>query len=186
MKQSLIRNTGEMIKFYVKSWIKGLILAEAASEKFALKEKFRQAKIGAVKAYQAMAHIPIIGPALGAAAAAAAFAFLMAFHKGGIVGPWGERERIVRVQEGEYITRRSSVTPETLPVLQTINRTGQAPVEHRSSVNNYNFAFENHFNIDAPGGAIDGEELSEQLIDRIVPQLEDIFKRRRFTLSEST
>jgi len=43
------------------------------------------AKVAAVKAFNAMAGIPFVGPVLGAAAAAAAFALCMAFEKGGVV-----------------------------------------------------------------------------------------------------
>ena len=48
-------------------------------------EKISSAKKAAAGAYAAMAPIPIVGPALGAAAAASAFATAMAFEQGGIM-----------------------------------------------------------------------------------------------------
>jgi hypothetical protein len=47
------------------------------------RSRLSDAKKGAVKAYNAFADIPVVGPALGAAAALGAFGFLMAFENGG-------------------------------------------------------------------------------------------------------
>jgi hypothetical protein len=61
--------------------LEGLAIALLANER----EKISDAKLAAIKAYKAEAAIPIIGPALGAAAAASTFASLMAFKQGGIM-----------------------------------------------------------------------------------------------------
>jgi hypothetical protein len=63
----------------------------AASDKAtAAESQLAAAKAGAAKAYQAMAGIPIVGPALGAVAAAGAFALMLGFEKGGIVPGVGQ------------------------------------------------------------------------------------------------
>jgi TP901 family phage tail tape measure protein len=79
MKRSFLQTTSEMMKAWLANHIRSLLLAEASEKGINIRRKFQEAKIGAVKAYQAFAGIPIIGPILGAAAAAAAFGFLMAF-----------------------------------------------------------------------------------------------------------
>jgi hypothetical protein len=61
--------------------LEGLAIAEMTNNR----EKISEAKVAAVKAYKAEAGIPIVGPALGAAAAATTFATLMAFKGGGVM-----------------------------------------------------------------------------------------------------
>lgn len=56
----------------------------------AITERFANATSAAGGAYKAMAGVPYIGPALGAAAAAAAFAGVMAFGLPSAAGGWGE------------------------------------------------------------------------------------------------
>jgi len=172
MQQTFVRGFGQIMKWYLTEWLKSMLTSEATHGVILARMKFKEAKLGAVKAYQAFAAIPIVGPVLGAAAAAAAFAFLMAFHKGGLVGPAGNQEVVARLEQGEYVTRRRSVTPETLPVLRQINATGRAP---EAQIVNLGIT------VNAPtSGEIDTDALLYQIEDELVPALEDLNRRRRF------
>lgn len=78
-------------------------------------------------------------------------------HAGMLLGrPLGPREIPVIAEEDEYITRRSSVNPETLPTLEHINRTGQAP-GHNITVP-----------ISIPGGGgMSGEQVMDIIVDNL-------------------
>lgn len=68
-------------------------------------EKLSHAKTAAAGAYEAMAPIPFVGPALGAAAAASVFAGAMAFDQGGLVPEDGSNAdtQAVFVKGGEMV-----------------------------------------------------------------------------------
>jgi hypothetical protein len=71
-------------KTNVAQTMAGDAAAAAADQTAAKMSTFGYAKLAAAKAYNSVAAIPVVGPALGAAAAAAAFALLM-FEQGGLV-----------------------------------------------------------------------------------------------------
>jgi hypothetical protein len=85
---------------------------------------------GAQNAFTSLSKIPLVGPALGAAAAAVAFAAGFArvaairaqtrptFHEGGLIEGAGDIP--INAQAGEFIVRRE-VVPQALPVLRAIN-----------------------------------------------------------------
>jgi hypothetical protein len=176
MKRSFLQTTSDMMKAWLGNHIRSLLLAEATEKGINVRRKFQEAKIGAVKAYQAFAGIPIIGPILGAVAAAAAFAFLMAFHKGGYVGP---EERIIKVQTEEFIMQRSAVRGIGRPAMEYINATGRLPATSSAASPTLNF------NINATGGGeFDSNGLKAFIEDKVVPQLEDFINRRGFRTSE--
>ena len=100
--------------------------------------------INAIKAYQSMASIPIVGPALGAVAAAAAVAFgavqiatikkqhaaqEAAYYSGGYTGGTQYRREAGVVHEGEFVANHLAVqNPAVRPVLDLIDqaqRTGK-------------------------------------------------------------
>jgi len=166
MKKSFVKQTGEMIKFYIKNWLKSIIIRENATKASQARERFAEAKLGAIRAYRAFASIPIIGPALGVAAAAAAFAFLMAFHQGGKLP--GRDEYPILAQGGEYMVRQSSVTPQTEPALKYINATGKLPSGGSSTT---------VLNFDVNGGGSNINGLQEFVEDDITPQIEDYLNR---------
>ena len=154
-----------MIKAYIVMMLKSILLERAARAGAAATERLESAKLGAVTAYRAMAGIPIIGPALGIAAAVAAFAFLMAFHSGGLI-PGRRDDMAVNVQGGEFMVRRGAVSPATQPALEYINATGRVP-EAPAAVAPISL------NFNVSGGDQDSEALQEFIEDEIVPRLED-------------
>ncbi|NII11760.1 phage tail length tape measure family protein [Oleiagrimonas sp. C23AA] len=97
----------------------------------------------ATEAYAAMASIPYVGPALGAAAAAAAIAAGLenvaqirqqsvtnGYAEGGYTGHGGKYQRAGDVHKGETVIRRESTAqPGMLPLLLDINQRGMAAVE---------------------------------------------------------
>jgi hypothetical protein len=74
--------------------IAGNAQASASDKATAGQSQLAWAKVDAVKAYNAFAGIPIIGPELGAVAAAATFASMMAFESGGIVPGTGSGDTV--------------------------------------------------------------------------------------------
>lgn len=171
MKKSFLRSSAMMFKQWLIMKIKSIMIGAAFEEAANKKSKFAAAKTGAVRAYSAFASVPLIGPALGAIAAAMAFAFLMAFHTGGMI-PGSRDDMIVNVQGGEYMTRRSSVNTETIPALDYINATGRAPDSGGGSVINLQFS--------VGAGAYSEEEVEEIVEDQIVPILHNLQKRNIF------
>lgn len=99
----------------------------------AIVETIMSTYLGAQQAYTALSGIPIVGPALGGAAAAVAIAAGMSrvaaitsqqrpqatFHVGGYVNGTGEVPAVL--EAGEYVIRKEQVQ-NTLPVLQAINQ----------------------------------------------------------------
>jgi hypothetical protein len=72
------------------------------------KSRLSDAKKGAVKAYNAFADIPVVGPALGAAAAVGAFGFLMAFQNGGTVPGTGSGDTVpAMLSPGETVVSKA-------------------------------------------------------------------------------
>ncbi len=84
--------------------IAGSAAASAADQVSAKESTFAYAKLAAAKAYNAVAAIPVVGPALGVAAAAAAFALLM-FEQGGLVPGSGAMPAMVH--GGEMVLPRN-------------------------------------------------------------------------------
>lgn len=180
-KRSFITGAAQMFKAYIGEQIKASIVSNALHQKEAASRKFTEAKIGGVKAYQAFAAIPIIGPALGAAAAAAAFAFLIAFHSGGFVSRFGGaqngNERIARLEVGEYVVRRQAVDRLGTNTLDYVNRTGQMPMQASGGPS---FPISVHINGDS---RVDRGKVRAFVEDEIVPLLEDAHKNGRFRLA---
>lgn len=87
VEQLLIRKATTIATEQATVAAHGAAAAESAtiSKASAFQEQLAYAKAGAVKAYNALASIPYVGPELGAVAAAGAFALLLAFQKGGIM-----------------------------------------------------------------------------------------------------
>lgn len=98
---------------------KGITIQKAITERFA------NATSAAGGAYKAMAGVPYIGPALGAAAAAAAFAGVMAFGLPSAAGGWGEvpNDGVAMIHKKEMVlpanladkVRNMTDTPLTSP-----------------------------------------------------------------------
>jgi hypothetical protein len=96
---SMQQVAGQVAEHWIESLMKQMIAHEmttaahiVGNQAMAVSDKttsamsqLAAAKAGAAKAFQAMAGIPIVGPALGAVAAVGAFSLMMAFEKGGIV-----------------------------------------------------------------------------------------------------
>ena len=173
MKRTFIRTTAEMFKARFVMLMKNLLVEKATKDDMAAKEKITQAKLGAVKAYQAFASIPIIGPALGAAAAAAAFAFLVAFHKGGLVGSGTNGEFMARMIPGEYVMQPSATSSIGKPALDYMNNYGRIPPSYSSSLSL-------SFQINA--GGQDEESLREWIEDEVVPVIQRGVNARTFKL----
>lgn len=174
MKRSFIRNAAEMFKQYLILQLKNLALGFAAEKSYNMKVRFLEAKIGAMKAYQAFAGIPIIGPLLGVAAAVAAFAFLMAFHSGGLIGSQNAgRDVPILAQEGEYMIQRRAVEMIGVSTLDQMNATGRAP----SSGGDVHY--HNEWTVGG-GTSGDDEQLREQIEDRVLPILEDLAREGIF------
>jgi hypothetical protein len=83
--------------------------AKASIEEAAnAKSRLSDAKKGAVKAYNAFADIPVVGPVLGAAAAVGAFGFLMAFQNGGTVPGTGSGDTVpAMLSPGETVVSKA-------------------------------------------------------------------------------
>lgn len=182
-KKAFMKGVGQMMKDYIVQHLRAILVASAAEGVARKKSVFAEAKLGAIKAYQAFAAIPFIGPFLGAIAAAAAFTFLMAFgtvaHKGGSIGQGGagllrSDERIIRGQVGEYVIKRDSSRSIGRPVLDYMNATGRLPASAPAV----------SFNIVVNAGS-ESDELREAIEDRVVPILEDLIARRRFVVREA-
>ena len=173
MKRSFVRATGSMIKTWIGNYLKAIIIGRTAEKVAAKESKLEQAKLGAVKAYQAFASIPIIGPALGVIAAIAAFAFLMAFHTGGLI-PGRDDNQMINAQGGEFMVQRSGINAETMPVIQHINATGRVPETGRGG---------NQFVFNLPAGAGNTDDIRDAVRERIVPILEEMFGTGEFELA---
>jgi TP901 family phage tail tape measure protein len=172
-KASFIRNTADMIKYQLKQFFAGLLISRAAKDADEKKDRFASAKMGGIKAYQAYASIPIIGPMLGAAAAAAAFAFLMAFQKGGLVPGVGSvgRDTVPAVLEPrEFVIQRSSVAAIGERNLEYINRTGSLPAARGGPT-----SVEITIPVTERSRSID--EMVEYMEEEVVPVLQDILER---------
>jgi hypothetical protein len=176
-RRAFIGNAAAMFKAWAGEQLKAAILGDALHQKSAITRKAAEAKIGAVRAYQAFAGIPLVGPALGAAAAAAAFAFLIAFHSGGYVGrmmqPQQGNERIVKVEVGEYVMQRRAVDRIGQGTLDYMNRTGQVP--NAGGFGSPRFEFHIH---GVEGGSL--SNLRRDIEDTVVPILEDLMQGGRF------
>ena len=173
-KVSFLKGVAEMIKTELKQRLIAMAVARSAKDTDAAKDRLQNAKAGATKAFSAFASIPIIGPVLGAAAAAAAFAFLIAFHKGGLVGAFaaggGARGQVPAILEPEeFVVRRSAAQSVGTQNLDFINRTGQLPPTAGGGG-------DVSLTVNTNGGSSD--ELMEYLEDEVVPAIEDIQRRR--------
>jgi TP901 family phage tail tape measure protein len=178
IKATFIKNTSEMVKTWIKDTLRGLLITSAAKDKEHKKEKLKGAKEGAVKAYSAFASIPIIGPALGAIAAAAAFAFLIAFQKGGQVPGVGQgRDTVPAVLEPqEFVVRRTAAQSVGPEALDFINRTGTLP----PSGAGLGAGGDVYLQVDARGSDADTiAELDDYLEDEVLPRVREITGRRR-------
>lgn len=171
VRAAFIKNTAQMLKFWIVETLKGILITQTAQQAAHRKERFSAAKEGAVKAFSAFANIPIIGPILGAAAAVAAFAFLMAFQKGGLVpGVAQGRDTVPSILEPrEFVVRRASAESVGTDSLEFINRTGQLPATSAGDVN---------LSVTVEGGGI-ADEMTEYLEDEVVPALAEISARGR-------
>jgi hypothetical protein len=76
---SMVSNFANAISQMIAQWIIGLVVKDAASQTYHLKDNIRTAKDAAAGAYAAIAKIPFVGPFLAPAAAAVAFAGVLAF-----------------------------------------------------------------------------------------------------------
>jgi TP901 family phage tail tape measure protein len=172
VRTTFIKNTADMVKHHIKSWIKGLLVTRVAKEAEHKSSKLEGAKEGAVKAYSAFAGIPIIGPALGAAAAAAAFAFLMAFAQGGPVpGASTGRDSVPSLlTPEEYVIRRDSARSIGQDNLDFINRTGALPPNAGGGGDVF-------LDFTVEGGS--DADMEEYLEDEVLPTLRDMNQRRR-------
>lgn len=84
MWQSLVGSFEQAIARMIQQWIMSLLVKEATSKTFHMKEVLLLAKQAAAGAWASVVKIPFVGPALAPIAAAAAFAGTMAFSaKGG-------------------------------------------------------------------------------------------------------
>jgi hypothetical protein len=182
LRRAFISNAAAMFKGWVTEQLKASVMSEAIVQKSAMTQKLIDAKAGARKAYSSMAAIPIVGQALGAAAAAAAFTFLMAFHKGGYIGamlqPQRGNERIINTEVGEYVVNKRSVDTLGKDTLDFINRTGRIPDRAGSSGG----VFAPHFHFDGVDGARTFVE------DELIPFIQEAIQdgRLRGTLRSVT
>lgn len=103
----------------------------------ALMERGAAAAVAAAKAYSAMAGIPFVGPAVGAAAAAATFAGVMAFGIPSASGGWGE----VPNDGLAMIHKKEMVLPANLAegVRNMINNSNMNTNSSNTSNHTYNF-----------------------------------------------
>lgn len=178
-----LKSSSEMAKGYLKHQLTATEGAQKASLAAAAKQKYEDAKAGARAAYHAFAAIPIIGPALGAAAAAAAFAFLIAFHKGGLIGSFDSgRERVIRAETGEYVVQRSAVAQVGTQTLDYINRTGQVPATGAGP--QITVAPTVQLNPNLAG--VTEDDVRELMEDKFVPELESLVRRRILSLAPTT
>lgn len=174
IRATFIRNTGSMIKYWITEHLKGLLITRTAEQAAARSRKTEDAKTGAVRAYSAFASIPFVGPILGAAAAAAAFAFLIAFNRGGDVpGTSFGRDTVPALLEPqEFVIRRTAAQSVGSEALEHINRTGALPAGGAGA------GVEINLSVGEGGGSV-AEELEELLEDEVVPAIEDLLARRR-------
>ena len=174
MKATFIRAIADMVKFWIKQQLLGLLVTTTAQKAAADTEKVSDAKTGARKAYSAFANIPIIGPALGMAAAAAAFGFLMAFAQGGAVPGHGfGRDTIPAILEPEeFVIRRSSAQAVGRDSLDFINRTGSLPPGEGGGGVSFNL-FTSASDSDATV-----EEITDYVEEKVLPAINDILERR--------
>lgn len=114
---------------------KGITIQQAITERFA------NATSAAGGAYKAMAGVPYIGPALGAAAAVAAFAGVMSFGLPSAAGGWGE----VPDDGLAMIHKKEMVLPADLA--DKVRNMSDTPMSGSGANHTY------HFNISALDGA---------------------------------
>jgi len=200
MSTSFLRTTGDMLKKSFAMHIRNIVVTSATEEGINVKRKFTEAKIGAVKAYQAFASIPIIGPALGAAAAAAAFSFLIAFHKGGFVEPGDSvatvkgtayDERIVKLQTEEFVMRRSAVRGIGRGNMEYMNATRRLPVRSVETASGRVAPSTSKGGGDTIGPLIfhisgsreDAKSIADAIEEKVIPMLENAIGRRKFSLN---
>ena len=100
--QSLQNIVAQAIDNMVLNWLVGLASKEAASKAFHMKQVLIDAKQAAAGAWNAMVHIPIIGPILAPIAAAASFAGVMAFGSAE-GGDWQTREGPYQLHKDEMV-----------------------------------------------------------------------------------
>lgn len=171
-KRTFVGGAAQMFKAYIAEQIKAQIIGDAIKEKSAAKSKFQDAKSGAVAAFHAFAAIPIVGPALGAAAAAAAFAFLIAFNRGGLVpGSGPNRDSVPAIlTPSEFVIRREAVEKVGPRALSYINQTGRLP-ETGGAL---------QLNLNVNGGSTSfAESVRDFFDDEIVPRFEQAMKDGR-------
>lgn len=174
VKRSFIKNSLDMTKAFIKNRLKSIAVAQAAEQSANKVSRFGAAKIGAVKAYSAFAGVPIIGPALGAIAAAAAFAFLMAFQKGGLVPGFGSGDSVgASLTPGEFVIRQPAVQAIGVGNLAAANRTGRLPATGAGDTLIVQFPIS-----ERP----EEDDFVEEVQQEVVPILEDLFRRRRLNL----
>jgi TP901 family phage tail tape measure protein len=179
MKKTYIKNTAEMGKAFIAQTLKNLLIARTAEEQSFLRTKYEGAKLGAVRAYSAFASIPVVGPVLGAAAAAAAFAFLMAFHQGGMIPGFGKDNTPIMAQSGEFMVRRSSVASVGVDNMEYINNTGRLPATQATGTSGITLVFP----IDQ-GSGVNIDEFREEADEVLVPVVEDLYRRHRLKLEK--
>ena len=171
MQRSFLGSMAKRLKKEIVMRMKNILIGQALEKGAATKSRMIDAKAGAVKAYQAFAGIPLIGPILGAAAATAAFAFLMAFHKGGSVDGLGSNEVAAVLEKKEYVIQKSAVAGVGTPALDYINHTGKLPASGGSSPS---------FSFNISGSGLNAEALQDWIEDNIMPQIEDGINRGAF------
>jgi TP901 family phage tail tape measure protein len=173
MQKSFINNIRDMTKWYISETLRGLLVTRALKENEDRRERVASAKLGAVKAFQAFAGIPFIGPALGAIAAAAAFAYLMAFQTGGLVPGGGETGVPAIVHPGEYVVRERAVRGIGAENLEYMNRRGEMPATVSGG---------NTFVFEISGSEADADSIAETIKSNVIPVLEDALEGGVFVI----
>ena len=175
-KRTFITGVAQMFKHWVTESIKAHIVSDALGEKSAARQRYIDAKAGAVKAFQAFAGIPIVGPALGIAAAAAAFAFLIAFNRGGLVPGFGDnRDSVPAVlTPHEFVIRQESVSKVGTEALSYINQTGRLPQTG-------GVTFAPSFHIQGSREFVD--DMNDYIDKEIIPRLEDAARDGRLRVT---
>ena len=109
MWRSLQDVASRAIENMVQNWLVGLATKESASAAFHAKSVMHDAKQAAAGAWNAVVHIPIVGPILAPIAAAAAFAGVMAFSAE--QGDWQVKEGLYHLHEKEMVLPAHLATP---------------------------------------------------------------------------
>ncbi len=153
----MLQVVDKVISQMVSQWIMGMLAKEGVTKAADQKDTLRDAWSAARKAYASQANIPVIGPALGAAAAVATFAAVEAMSAAG--GDWQVREGLYKLHENEMVLPAWAATP--LRNMVQTGALGGTPSAANDGGSSGGDTHNHHWNINA----LDGPSVKRLLLE---------------------